>query len=57
MKVINTDFVGLYIIEPTVYEDQRGFFYESYSKNHFKEAGIDLEFVQDNESHSVILLC
>lgn len=51
-KAIETTIEGLLIIEPTVYEDKRGFFFESYSRNDFKEIGIDVEFVQDNHSKS-----
>lgn len=41
------------IIEPTVFEDERGHFFESYQKEKFKEMGIDVDFVQDNQSLSV----
>ena len=44
---------GLKIITPTVFGDERGYFMETYNYNDFKEAGIDLEFVQDNQSKSV----
>lgn len=43
---------GVYIIEPTVYGDDRGYFMETYNFQHFIEAGIDTVFVQDNESRS-----
>lgn len=43
---------GVYIIEPTVYGDNRGWFMETYNEREFKEAGIDCVFVQDNQSHS-----
>ena len=43
---------GLYIIEPTVHGDDRGYFVETYNKRDMAEAGIDLEFVQDNQSMS-----
>jgi len=43
---------GLKVIEPQVFGDSRGYFYESYNKNDFTEAGIDCEFVQDNQSSS-----
>ena len=52
MKVAKTSFEGLLIIEPNVHDDNRGYFYESYNKRSFQEAGIDIEFVQDNRSHS-----
>ena len=51
-KKIETGIDGLYIIEPTVFGDNRGFFLESYNKKEFKEIGITNEFVQDNHSKS-----
>lgn len=47
-----TDIDGLYVIEPTVFGDERGYFMETYNYNEFKEAGLDMVFVQDNESKS-----
>lgn len=52
MKVIQTEFPGLLIIEPQVFPDERGFFYESYSQKTFAAAGLDAVFVQDNHSQS-----
>jgi len=52
MAFIQTDFPGLIIIEPTVFADSRGYFFESYNENNFKAAGIDIRFVQDNQSRS-----
>lgn len=52
MKIINTDFEGLFIIEPTLYGDQRGWFMETYSKEKLLSSDIDIEFVQDNHSYS-----
>jgi len=52
MPFIDTGFVGLKIFEPTVFADSRGYFFESFSDNTFKNAGIDTPFVQDNESIS-----
>lgn len=49
---INTSIKDLYIIEPTVFGDDRGYFMESYTKKDFEEAGLAMEFVQDNESKS-----
>ena len=49
-KKIETEIQDLVIIEPTVFEDSRGFFLESYNYNDFKEIGIDNIFVQDNHS-------
>ena len=46
------DIEGLKVIEPTVFGDSRGYFMETYNYNDFKEAGIDVEFVQDNQSSS-----
>ena len=43
---------GLYVIEPTVYGDNRGYFMETYNYNDFSAAGIDCNFVQDNQSAS-----
>jgi len=43
---------GLYIIEPKVFGDERGYFMETYNYNDFKEAGLDMIFVQDNQSKS-----
>ena len=43
---------GLYVIEPTVFKDERGYFVETYNQNDFKEAGLDMVFVQDNQSMS-----
>lgn len=43
---------GLYIIEPTVHYDERGFFVETYNKRDMEEAGLNLNFVQDNTSSS-----
>lgn len=49
---IKTSIEDLYIIEPTVFGDNRGYFMESYSKRDFEEAGLTMDFVQDNESKS-----
>lgn len=43
---------GLLIIDPDFFQDERGFFYESYSSHRFKENGLDIVFVQDNHSRS-----
>ena len=51
-KKIPTSVPDLYIIEPTVFGDERGFFMETYNKKEFQELGIELEFVQDNHSRS-----
>lgn len=52
IKVTETKLLDVKIIEPAVFGDHRGFFTESYSKEAFKEAGIDFDFVQDNHSLS-----
>ncbi|MGN2247020.1 dTDP-4-dehydrorhamnose 3,5-epimerase [Frateuria sp. GZRR35] len=52
MKVVQTRLPGALIIEPLVFGDARGFFYESYSQAKYREAGIDSTFVQSNVSHS-----
>ena len=51
-KIIETSIEGLYIIEPTVFGDNRGFFMESYNKREFEKIGLDMNFVQDNHSRS-----
>ncbi len=53
MKLEKTFIDGLLLIEPGVYPDERGLFYESYQKERYRKAGINFEFVQDNISHSV----
>ena len=52
MKIISTSIPDVLLIEPQVFQDERGFFLESYQKKKFKEAGIDADFVQDNHSKS-----
>ena len=52
-KKIPTKLDGVYILEPTVFEDHRGFFMESYNKKDFEEIGLYLDFVQDNHSLSI----
>lgn len=52
MNVIKTDIEGVVVIEPRVFDDARGYFFESYSKRRFDEAVKPVEFVQDNESMS-----
>lgn len=47
-----TEIEGVYIIEPKVFGDDRGYFMETYKDSDFKEAGLDYEFVQDNQSKS-----
>ncbi len=53
MKVINTDIPGLYILEPVIHGDARGYFFEAFNQKDFDEAvGMHVRFVQDNESKS-----
>ncbi|MBL0352625.1 MAG: dTDP-4-dehydrorhamnose 3,5-epimerase [Candidatus Dechloromonas phosphoritropha] len=53
MNVIQTGITGLLILEPRVFGDDRGIFFESFNRNIFREAtGVDAEFVQDNQSRS-----
>ncbi|WP_305046408.1 dTDP-4-dehydrorhamnose 3,5-epimerase [Geoalkalibacter sp.] len=53
MKVVETDIPEVLILEPKVFGDDRGFFYESYNERVFREAtGLDVHFVQDNHSRS-----
>ena len=53
MQVLQTKIPGLLIIEPKVFKDQRGYFFESYSYRKYQKFGIENEFVQDNVSSSV----
>lgn len=52
MKKSETKLPGVFIIEPQVFGDQRGYFMETYNKQAFAELGITTEFVQDNQSYS-----
>lgn len=52
MKIVETAIPDLLIIEPKVFGDDRGFFMESWNADTFREAGLDLDFVQDNHSRS-----
>lgn len=52
MKVTETTLLDVKILEPKVFGDHRGFFTESFNQQTFKEAGIDIEFIQDNHSLS-----
>lgn len=54
MKVTTTDIPGIFIIEPRVFGDRRGYFFESFSKRDFEKAtGLNIDFVQDNQSKSM----
>lgn len=52
IMVMECDIEGLKVVEPTVFGDERGYFMETYNYNDYKEAGIDQNFVQDNQSMS-----
>ncbi len=52
MKVIATDIDGVFIVEPKIFGDERGYFFESWSDVKFKENGIACQWIQDNESKS-----
>lgn len=52
MRIQDTALSGVLIIEPKVFGDARGFFLESYNRDRYREAGIELDFVQDNLSYS-----
>ena len=53
MNIQKTELPGVLVIEPQVFGDNRGFFFESYTKSKFSEIGLDMEFIQDNHSLSV----
>ncbi len=52
MEIIKTDIEGVVIIEPRIFEDDRGYFYESFSDREFREKVCNTQFVQDNQSKS-----
>jgi len=52
MPFTTTAFPGLLIYEPNVFEDSRGYFFESYNANAFSSGGVDIKFVQDNQAKS-----
>lgn len=52
MKIVETTIDSLLIIEPKVFEDERGFFFEGFNKNTWQQHGLDLDFVQTNISQS-----
>ncbi len=53
MEIIKTKIPDLLIVKPAVFEDKRGYFFESYNKEKFLGQGVDQNFVQDNESKSM----
>jgi len=52
MPFIKTNFSGLLIFEPKVFEDNRGYFFESYNQKVFSEEGLEIKFIQDNQASS-----
>lgn len=52
IRILKTEIDGVLIIEPEFFQDDRGFFFESYSRRSFEAHGLDLTFVQDNHSRS-----
>lgn len=52
MQVIETALAGLLVVEPRVFEDERGFFMESFQAERYRAHGVEAEFVQDNHSRS-----
>ena len=53
MNIVETGIPGLVVIEPRVFEDDRGYFFETFQQERYREAGIEGPFIQDNESRSV----
>ncbi len=52
MKIEPTSLNNVYVLSPRIFEDERGYFFESYNKRALHEAGIDYDFLQDNQSKS-----
>ncbi|HPK04660.1 MAG TPA: dTDP-4-dehydrorhamnose 3,5-epimerase [Bacteroidales bacterium] len=52
MEIVKTEIPDVLIIKPVVFRDERGYFFESFHSERYREAGIDFAFVQDNESKS-----
>jgi dTDP-4-dehydrorhamnose 3,5-epimerase len=57
MEVIKTEIEGVVIIEPRIFKDARGYFFESYSQREFNEKVAQIDFCQDNESMSSTEKC
>lgn len=53
MPFTTTGFPGLLVFEPVVFEDSRGYFFESYNQKTFSTGGVDIVFIQDNQASSV----
>ena len=52
MKIVSEEIPGLFLIQPNVFEDARGYFYESFNQHQLESIGIHEKFVQDNQSKS-----
>lgn len=52
IRAIGTPIEGLYVIETTIYKDEQGFFFETYNKRNMAELGLEMHFVQENQSMS-----
>lgn len=52
MQFIETGIKGLFVVEPRVFEDNRGYFFESYKASAFADHGLNLDFIQDNQARS-----
>lgn len=52
MNIIETSIKDLFVIEPKIWKDSRGYFYESFSQRVFEQAGVNVNFIQDNQSFS-----
>ena len=52
MPFIKTEFEDLFVFEPNVFEDDRGYFYESYNQKQFEQSGLNYNWVQDNQAYS-----
>jgi dTDP-4-dehydrorhamnose 3,5-epimerase len=53
MEIIQTGYDGLFVLKPRIFEDNRGYFFESYNQETLRRAGIAYNFVQDNQSRSI----
>jgi dTDP-4-dehydrorhamnose 3,5-epimerase len=53
MKITTTPIPGLLVLQPAVFEDDRGYFFESFNNRHLEQAGVQTVFVQDNQSRSM----
>ncbi|MDH3652152.1 MAG: dTDP-4-dehydrorhamnose 3,5-epimerase, partial [Saprospiraceae bacterium] len=53
MNIIETEIEGLFIVEPQVWTDDRGYFFETYQAQRYSEHGIRCQFIQDNEAFSL----